>query len=96
MKQKQDEVTDQEIKLQALRRQKTQVERDLGAAKLEEPSIQLRSRAQVEQVQRQISELNQGMMSLVIVSHRPETASAAAKRLELPAHPATVAVVRTA
>jgi ATP-binding cassette, subfamily B, bacterial CvaB/MchF/RaxB len=36
------------------------------------------------------------MMSLVIVSHRPETASAAAKRLELPAHPATVAVVRSA
>jgi membrane fusion protein len=64
LKQKQDEVTDQEIKLQALKRQKTQVERDLGAAKLEEPSIQLRSRAQVEQVQRQISELNQGMSQM--------------------------------
>jgi membrane fusion protein len=61
LKQKQDEVTDQEIKLQALRRQKTQVERDLSAAQLEEPSIQLRSRAQVEQVARQISEINQGM-----------------------------------
>jgi membrane fusion protein len=61
LKQKQDEVTDQEIKLQALKRQKTQVERDLAAARLEEPSIQLRSRAQVEQVARQISELNQGM-----------------------------------
>jgi membrane fusion protein len=60
LKQKQDEVTDQEIKLQALKRQKTQVERDLAAAKLEEPSIQLRARAQVEQVARQISELNQG------------------------------------
>lgn len=61
LKQKNDEVTDQEIKLQALKRQRTQVERDLAAARLEEPSIQLRSRAQVEQVSRQISELNQGM-----------------------------------
>ena len=61
LRQKMDEVTDQEIKLQALRRQRGQVERDLGAARLEEPSIQLRSRAQVEQVERLISELNQGM-----------------------------------
>ena len=61
LKQKQDEVTDQEIKLQALKRQHAQVERDLAAARMEEPSIQLRSRAQVEQVARQISELNQGM-----------------------------------
>ncbi len=60
-KQKQDEVTDQEIKLQALRRQRAQVERDLGAARMEEPAIQLRSRAQVEQVARQISELQEGM-----------------------------------
>ena len=60
-KQKQDEVTDQEIKLQALRRQRSQVERDLGAAKMDEPQIQLRSRAQVEQVERQLSELREGM-----------------------------------
>lgn len=60
-KQKQDEVTDQEIKLQALRRQRSQVERDLGASKMEEPQIQLRSRAQVEQVSRQLSELREGM-----------------------------------
>lgn len=60
-KQKQDEVTDQEIKLQALRRQRSQVERDLGAAKMEEPQIQLRSRAQVEQVSRQLSELREDM-----------------------------------
>ena len=60
-KQKIDEVTDQEIKLQAMRRQKTQVERDLGAARMEEPSIRLRARAQVEQVERQISELKQGL-----------------------------------
>ena len=61
VKQKQDEVTDQEIKLQALRRQRSQVERDLGAAKMEEPQIQLRSRAQLEQIERQLSELREGM-----------------------------------
>jgi membrane fusion protein len=61
IKQKVDEQTDQEIKLEALRRQRTQLERDLGAAKMEEPSIELRSRAQVEGVARQISELQEGM-----------------------------------
>jgi membrane fusion protein len=61
VKQKQDEVTDQEIKLQTLRRQRSQVERDLAAAKMEEPAIAMRSRAQVEQVSRQISELQEGM-----------------------------------
>lgn len=60
-KQKQDEVTDQEIKLQALRRQRAQVERDLGAAKLEEPQIELRSRAKGDEVARQISELKEGL-----------------------------------
>ncbi len=61
VKQKQDDVTDQEIKVQALRRQRAQMERDLGAARMEEPAIQMRSRAQVEQVSRQISELQEGM-----------------------------------
>ena len=61
VKQKQDEVTDQEIKAQALRRQRSQVERDLGAARMDEPQISLRSRAQVDQVARQISELKEGM-----------------------------------
>ena len=37
------------------------MERDLEAAKLDEPSILLRSRTQVEQVARQISELQQGL-----------------------------------
>jgi membrane fusion protein len=63
-KQKLDEVTDQEIKLQALRRQRSQVERDLGAAKMEEPAIAMRSRTQVEQVARQISELQEGMANV--------------------------------
>ena len=61
VKQKIDEVTDQEIKLQSLLRQRSQVERDLEAAKLEEPSITLKSRTQVEQVSRQMSELQEGL-----------------------------------
>jgi len=61
VKAKADEVTDQEIKLQTLRRQRSQVERDLEAAKLDEPSVALKSRTQVEQVERQISELQEGL-----------------------------------
>jgi membrane fusion protein len=61
VKQKQDEVTDQQIRQQNLIRQRGQVERDLAAAKLEEPSIDLRTRTQVEQVSRQISELQEGL-----------------------------------
>ena len=69
-KQKQDDVTDQEIKLQALKRARSQVDRDLSAAKMEEPSIQLRSRGQVDQVSRQLSELQE---SLAGVEARRET-----------------------
>src|SRR6185312_2766077 len=61
VKQKGDEVTDQEIKLQTLRRQRSQVERDLEASRLDEPSIALKSRTQVEQVERQMSELQDGL-----------------------------------
>ena len=61
-RQKQDDATDQEIKLQALKRQKSTLERDLATAKLEEPSVALRARAQEEQVNRQISELQQTMV----------------------------------
>jgi membrane fusion protein len=70
VKQKADEVTDQEIKLQSLARQRSQVERDLEAARLEEPTVALRSRTQVEQVERQISELQE---SLTQVQSRTET-----------------------
>jgi membrane fusion protein len=61
VKQKQDEVTDQEIKLQALRRQKAQVERDLGTAKMEEPQLELKARQQNDLVTRQISEINENL-----------------------------------
>ncbi|HEX4333998.1 MAG TPA: HlyD family efflux transporter periplasmic adaptor subunit [Usitatibacter sp.] len=61
VKQKRDEVTDQEIKLQNLARQRGQVERDLASARLDEPSIDLRTRTQTEQVARQLSELQEGL-----------------------------------
>ena len=62
-RQKVDEVTEQEIKLQALRRTRLQVDRDLSAARMEEPSVQLRSRGQVDQVSRQLSEIQEGLAS---------------------------------
>jgi membrane fusion protein len=58
-RQKQDEVTDQELRLQTLKRSRIALERDLGNARLEEPSITLKSRAQVDQLARQLSELQQ-------------------------------------
>ncbi len=61
-RQKQDDATDQEIRVQALKRQKLSLERDLSNAKLEEPSVVLRARSQQEQVNRQISELQQTMV----------------------------------
>ena len=61
-RQKQDDATDQEIRLQALKRQKSTLERDLSSVKLEEPSVALRARAHEEQVNRQISELQQTMV----------------------------------
>ena len=60
-KQKLNDVTDQEIKLQTLRRQRSVVERDLAAARLEGPAIELKTQTQTEQVARQISELQEGM-----------------------------------
>jgi membrane fusion protein len=61
VKQKTDEVTDQQIKLQTLKRQRSQVERDLASARLEEPTVNLRTRSQVEQLSRQMSELQEGL-----------------------------------
>ena len=61
-RQKQDEATDQEIRLQALKRQKSTLERDMSTAKLEEPTVALRARTLEEQVNRQISELQQTMV----------------------------------
>ena len=54
-----DEVTDQEIKLQALVRERASLDRDLSQAQLETPSSNLKTRTQVEQLKGQISEIRQ-------------------------------------
>ena len=59
VRQKQDDVTDQEIRLQALKRQRITLDRELSNARMEEPAITLKARAQVDQVTRQISEVQQ-------------------------------------
>ena len=58
-RQKLDDVTDQEIRLQALKRQRITLDRELSNARMEEPTITLKARAQVDQVARQISEVQQ-------------------------------------
>ena len=54
-----DDVTDQEIKLQALVRERASLQRDLSQAALEQPSSALKTQTAVDQLQRQISELRQ-------------------------------------
>jgi membrane fusion protein len=61
LKQKADEVTDQEIKLQSLGRQRSQIDRDLSAARLDIPATEIKSRTTVEGVSRQISEVQEGL-----------------------------------
>ncbi|MEP7157190.1 MAG: HlyD family efflux transporter periplasmic adaptor subunit [Betaproteobacteria bacterium] len=61
-REKQDVVTDQEIRTQTLRRSKAALERDLSTARLEEPAVALRSRTQVEQMNRQLSEVQQSLL----------------------------------
>ena len=53
-------VLDQQVKVEALRRQRAGVERELSSARSEEPSIQLKTQTQLEQIRRQTSELQQG------------------------------------
>lgn len=62
VQQKKDDAIEQDLKLQTLKRQRASVERDLSAAKSEEPSILLRSQSQIEQLERQISELQQSIV----------------------------------
>jgi membrane fusion protein len=59
VRQKRDEVTDQELKVQALKRSRAALERDLGAAKLDEPTAVLKARNLADQLARQVSELQQ-------------------------------------
>jgi membrane fusion protein len=55
------EVKDQEIKVQALQRQRASIAKDLGAAESDLPSLALRGKAQVESVRQQESELAQSV-----------------------------------
>ena len=60
-RQKQDEATDQEIRLQALKRQRVTLDRDMSSAKMDEPAVAMKSRTEVEKVARQISEIQQSL-----------------------------------
>jgi membrane fusion protein len=53
-------VLDQQVKVEALKRQRAGVERELSAARAEEPSIALKTQTALEQIRRQASELQQG------------------------------------
>ena len=53
-------VLDQQVKLEAARRQRAGVERELSAAKAELPTIEMKVQTQVDQIRRQMSELQQG------------------------------------
>ncbi|MFY8064693.1 MAG: hypothetical protein ACOVN2_13430, partial [Usitatibacteraceae bacterium] len=52
VRQKRDEVTDQELKVQSLKRSRATLERDLAAAKLDGPAAELKARAQADQLSR--------------------------------------------
>lgn len=55
------ELKDQEIKVQALQRQRASIAKDLGSAQSDLPSLVLRGKAQVEAVRQQESELAQSV-----------------------------------
>lgn len=62
VRQKRDEVTDQELKLQTLKRSRAAMERDLSAAKHDEPAAALRARTHADQLSQKISELQQTLL----------------------------------
>ncbi len=64
VRQKRDEVTDQELKLQTLKRSRAALERDQSTARLDEPAAALRARSQADQLSRQISELQQSLVEV--------------------------------
>jgi membrane fusion protein len=53
-------VLDQQVKLENVRRERASVERELSSAKAELPTIELKVQAQLDQIRRQASELQQG------------------------------------
>lgn len=59
---KRNELLDQQTKLSSLRRSRLSVERDLGAARTELPTIEMQARQKAEQLARVRSELQQGLV----------------------------------
>lgn len=59
---KRNELLDQQTKLSALRRNRLTVERDLGAARTELPSIEMQARQKSDQLARARSEVQQGIV----------------------------------
>ena len=53
-------VLDQQVKLEGLRRQRAGVERELSATRAELPTVDMKVQTQIDQVKRQMSELQQG------------------------------------
>ncbi len=53
-------VLDQQVKVEALKRERSGVERELTAARSELPSLELKNQTQLDQIRRQMSELQQG------------------------------------
>jgi membrane fusion protein len=53
-------VLDQQVKVETLKRQRAGVERELSGARAEEPAIALKTQTALEQIRRQASELQQG------------------------------------
>jgi membrane fusion protein len=53
-------VLDQQVKLESARRQRAGVERELSSAKAELPTIEMKVETQLDQIRRQLSELQQG------------------------------------
>ncbi|MGH6623065.1 MAG: HlyD family secretion protein [Burkholderiaceae bacterium] len=53
-------VLDQQVKIETLKRQRASVERELSSAQSEFPSLGLKTQTQLDQIRRQISELQQG------------------------------------
>jgi membrane fusion protein len=51
---------DQQVKVETLKRQRSSVERELTASRAELPSLELKTQTHLEQIRRQVSELQQG------------------------------------
>ncbi|MBV8210427.1 MAG: HlyD family efflux transporter periplasmic adaptor subunit [Burkholderiaceae bacterium] len=57
-----NDMLDQQAKLEALKRQQSTAERELGSAQAEMPLIELRARSQVQQLEQQKSQIEQDMV----------------------------------